>query len=206
MMYRILHAIARFIFKIYFNFTKIGLENIPKNGGFVVTPNHKSFLDIPIVGSALTREMYTVAKKELFEKKFQKWFYRTLNGISVDRNAYDTKSVRKAIETVRNGNPILIFPEGTRYEGEGIGKGKRGPAFIAASGRVPILPVGIAGTDKALPKRSKFPKPSHVVIVFGKPFNPWEIFEPNERDYLDKVTNYLMKEVEKCRQKAKERL
>jgi len=114
--------------------------------------------------------------------------------------------LKTAIEAAKNGNPLLIFPEGTRYEESGIGKGKRGPVFIALSGKVPLLPAGIAGTDRALPKKTKIPKPIHIVIVFGKPFKPWEILNPKDKAFLNNVTDYLMNEVEKCHEQAKERL
>jgi 1-acyl-sn-glycerol-3-phosphate acyltransferase len=206
MLYKIIHALAKIIFKIFFRLTIIGYNNIPKQSGFIVSPNHKSSLDIPIVGAALPRKMYTVGKKELFNKKFNRWFYSSLGGIPIDREATGIESMRRAIEAVKNGNPLLIFPEGTRFEGTGLGKGKKGPAFISVSGRVPILPVGIAGTDKAMPKKAKLPKPTHVVVVFGKPFKAWEIFNPNDRAFLDNAIDYLMKEIEKCHEQAKEKL
>ncbi len=206
MLYSIFHALSKFVFKVFFNLKKIGLENIPKHGGFIITPNHKSYLDTLIVGSALPMKISAIAKKELFERKFQSWFYRNLGGFPIDRKVTGLESIKKAIEVVRNGNPLLIFPEGTRYEGEGIGKGKKGSAFISVLGKVPILPAGIAGTDRALPKQAKFPKPVHIVIVFGKPFKPWKIFNPDDKEFLDKVTEYLMKEIEKCQKEAEEKL
>jgi len=206
MLYKMLHIIGKIIFRIFFRLTIIGSENIPKEGGFVVSPNHKSSLDVLIVGAALPIKMKTIAKKKLFEKKLQSWFYKNLGGVPIDRETTSIETLKTAIEAVKNGNPLLIFPEGTRYEGNGLGKGKRGPVFIALSGKVPLLPAGIAGTDSALPKKTKIPKPIHIVIVFGKPFKPWEILNPKDKAFLDNVTDYLMNEVEKCHEQAKKRL
>ncbi len=206
MLYETAHAVAKVLFKIYFRLTIIGVENVPKEGGFIAAPNHKSGLDIPIVGRALPRKMYTLSKKELFENKFRAWYFRKLGGIPLKRNFADVESLRTAINILKEGKPLLMFPEGTRVEGDRLGMPKKGFIFISYKAGAPILPIGIAGTRIALPKNGKFPKPKHVVITFGKPVEVWKIFDPHDKDFYEKAANYVIKEIEKCVKISKEKL
>ncbi len=206
MLYEITHAIAKVLFKVYFNLTIIGVENVPKKGGFIAAPNHKSGLDIPIVGRALPRKMYTLAKEELFKNKLQAWYLKTMGGIPLKRNSADIESLRMAINVLKEGKPLLMFPEGTRVEADELGVPKKGFIFIAYRAKAPILPIGIAGTKEALPKKGGFPKPKHIVLTFGKPIKVWEIFDPHDKDFYEKAANYVIKEIEKCVKISKEKL
>ena len=206
MLYKITHALARFTFKILFNLTIVGVENVPMKGGFIAAPNHKSALDIPVVGRALPRKMFTLSKKELFSNKIVAWYFRTMGGIPLKRNFADVRNLRIAISVLREGKPLLMFPEGTRIEEDRLGVPKKGFIFISTKAKAPILPTGLAGTETAMPKGSKMVKPVHVVIVFGKPIKVWEIFDPKDKDYYDKAANYVMEEIEKCVHAAKEKL
>ncbi len=206
MFYEATHALARVIFKILFNLTIIGVENVPKTGGFIVTPNHKSALDIPIVGRALPRKMYTLAKEELFSNKLVAAYLKAMGGIPLKRNFADVGSLRAAINVLKEGKPLLMFPEGTRVNDSKLGVPKKGFIFISTKAKAPILPTGMAGTENAMPKGSKTVKATHIVIVFGKPIKTWEIFDPKDKDYYEKSAEYVMKEIEKCVEIAKEKL
>ncbi len=206
MLYEITHSIAKVLFKIYFNLTIIGVENVPKKGGFIAAPNHKSGLDIPIVGRALPRKMYTLAKEELFRNRIISWYLKAMGGIPLKRNAADIESLRAAINVLKEGKPLLMFPEGTRVEKDELGVPKKGFIFIAYKAKAPILPIGIAGTKNALPKNGGFPKPRHIVITFGKPIKVWEIFDPHEKDFYEKAANYVIKEIAKCVEISKGKL
>ncbi len=206
MLYETSHALAKVLFKLYFNLTILGVENVPKEGGFIVAPNHKSGLDIPIVGRALPRKMYTLAKEELFKNKLIAWYFKRMGGIPLKRNFADIESLRLAINTLKEGKPLLMFPEGTRTESDKLGMPKKGFIFISYKAKAPILPTGIAGTDTALPKKGGFPKPKHIVITFGKPIKVWEKFNPRDKNFYEDAARYVMEEIEKCIEISKERL
>jgi 1-acyl-sn-glycerol-3-phosphate acyltransferase len=206
MLYEATHALAKVLFKLYFNLTIVGIENVPKTGGVIVAPNHKSGLDIPIVGRALPRKMYTLAKKELFTNKIIAWYLKTMGGIPLKRNAADIDSLRLAINVLKEGKPLLMFPEGTRSETDKLGVPKKGFIFISYKAKAPILPTGLAGTNIALPKKGGFPKPKHIVIVFGKPIRVWEIFDPRDKNFYDNASQYVMNEIKKCVEIAQEKL
>jgi len=206
MLYEISHALARVLFKIYFNLTIVGVENVPKEGGFIVAPNHKSGLDIPIVGRALPRKMYTLAKEELFSNKIIAWYLKSMGGIPLKRNFADIESLRIAINTLKEGKPLLMFPEGTRIESDRLGMPKKGFIFISYKAKAPILPTGIVGTDIALPKSGGLPKPKHIVITFGKPIKVWEKFDPRDKNFYEDAAQYVMEEIEKCIETSKKLL
>jgi 1-acyl-sn-glycerol-3-phosphate acyltransferase len=206
MLYKATHALARFVFKIVFNLTVIGVENVPKDGGVIVSPNHKSALDIPVVGRALPRKMYSLAKKEIFTNRFTAWYLSTMGAIPLKRNTADMSSLKAAINVLKEGKVLLMFPEGTRNKGSKLGVPKKGFIFISTKAKAPILPTGLAGTEIAMPKGSRVVKPTHIVIVFGKPIKVWEVFNPIDKDYYDKAANYVMKEIERCVEAAKEKL
>ncbi len=207
MLYAILHILGRPLFKILFNLTKIGTGNLPETGGFIAAPNHRSWLDIPVVGAVLPRKMYSMSKKELYLKRtIVNTLYIHLGAIPIDRDSPGHESLRRAIEVTKNGNPLLMFPEGTRSKDNTLGEGKKGVVYIANDAKVPIIPMGIVGTEKVLPKDAKMLKPSHIVVVIGKPFYPWEIFNPKDKDFYDKATGFLMKEIAQCITKADELL
>jgi len=207
MLYAILHIILKPLFKILFGLTIVGYENIPESGGFIAAPNHRSWLDIPIVGRVLPRRMHSLSKKELYDKKsLASLLYSALGAIPIDRYSVDVKALRKAIEVLKKGYPLLVFPEGTRSEDAILGEGKKGVAYLASVSKVPILPMGLVGVEKAMPKHAKMFKPSHIVVVVGKPFYPYEMFNTKDSDFLEKSTEYLMKEISKCIEKANQLL
>lgn len=205
MIYAALHALSKPIFKTFFRLTVYGVENIPREGGAIIAPNHQSFLDIPIVGSALPRKMHTLGKKEFIEGKGS-WFYKRMGGIPINRNSADLTGLKLAIDTLKQGNLLLMFPEGTRSTNGRVGEIRKGAIFISYKALVPVIPTGIVGTEKALPKDARFPKPVHIVITFGKPIKLWELFNPREASFYDKSAAYIRNEIEKCIEISRERL
>ncbi len=206
MLYAILHILSKPIFGIFFRLTSYGIENIPEKGGAIIAPNHQSFLDIPIVGSAMPRKMCTLGKKEFIESRKGAWFYRRMGGIPIDRGSTDLKDLRFAINALKQGNLLLLFPEGTRSINGRVGYIRKGAIFLSYKSLVPVVPVGIAGTEKALPKNARFPKPVHIVVTFGKPIRLWELFNPKEISFYDKSVAYIREEMEKCIEISKKRL
>ncbi len=205
MLYAFLHGLARIVFYFFFRCRVKGAENLIEEGGFIVAPNHRSGLDIPLVAMALPRRMYSIGKKELFSNKITGSFLKSLGGFPLDRGSIDLSALKKAIDIVRSGNILLMFPEGTRSEKGNLQKGKKGTVFIATNSKVPIIPAGITGTEKAFPKGAKLPRFHSISICFGKPFRPWEVFDPKDKDYLEKATEFLMEEISKCIRKIKEK-
>lgn len=140
-----------------------GKSNLPKTGAYLITPNHRSLFDIPVLGCATFRPLRFMAKKDLFKSKFIKWYFETNGSFSVDRDEGDPAAVKKAINYLKNGDVIVIFPEGGRRRKSHIDELATGVGFIAAKTKVPIIPVGISGLDKPF-KKPRLPSRPRVII------------------------------------------
>jgi 1-acyl-sn-glycerol-3-phosphate acyltransferase len=142
---KIIKFIARLVLSPFFRFEWKGLENLPVKDPFVLLPKHQRWEDIPLLGMAIVRPLYYMAKHELFLNHFSRWFIGSLGGLPVNRSrpGENQRSFDRMISHLRNGEGVVIFPEGTYYENI-VGPGKMGLLKIIFSQvSVPFLPVGI---------------------------------------------------------------
>jgi 1-acyl-sn-glycerol-3-phosphate acyltransferase len=144
-------------------------ERIPKEGPLLVCPVHMSFLDPPVVGCMFPRMLWFMAKSELFKGLMGK-VIRTTGAFPVHRGEMDSSAVRQAIDLLKQGDALLVFPEGTRNDGKTLRPIQSGVAMLAKRSDAQILPVGISGTERMLPKGASKPKRTKVVLSFGEPF------------------------------------
>ncbi|MDR1259822.1 MAG: 1-acyl-sn-glycerol-3-phosphate acyltransferase [Endomicrobium sp.] len=167
--------IFRLIFKLLYRLHIEGIENIPKSGGAIIAPNHVSFFDPPLTGSAMKRPIYFMTKEELFNIPIFGWIIKKTNAFPIKRNTYDITAMKKTFSLLKNGHLLLIFPEGTRTKNTKIKKAKTGIGMIACNAQVPLIPVKINNTNVM----SKFKK---ITIKYGKPIYPPKKFTKN--DYI----------------------
>lgn len=149
-----------------------GAENIPADGAFIVSPIHRSNLDTPILGAITHRRMRYMGKESLWRSRFGGWFLTALGGFPVERGTADREALRASVTVLERGEPLVMFPEGTRQSGPEIAEMFDGPAYLACRAGVPIVPVGLGGTERAMPKGARFLHPAKVVIVIGQPLQP----------------------------------
>ena len=117
--YKIIRAVLNFIFFVIFRLHVEGRENVPPKGAIIVAPNHKSDWDPPLIGVAFdTRIIHYMAKEELFKNPIFGWIIRQFGTFPVKRGAVDRTAIRQAIRELKAGNPLGIFPEGTRIRRE----------------------------------------------------------------------------------------
>jgi 1-acyl-sn-glycerol-3-phosphate acyltransferase len=149
-----------------------GLEHIPREGGAIVAANHVSFLDallLPLV--VPRRRVMFLTKVKYIDKPLLRWI---LAGAGVIPVATDNPravggAVAAAVEVVRSGRLVGIFPEGTRSPDGRLYRGKTGVARVALESGAPVIPAGIIGTDLAFPRGARLPRPRSVRIAFGPP-------------------------------------
>lgn len=169
MIYYLLRALAFIILKLCFRFKICGRRFIPKKGGFILASNHVSYIDPVAVGAACPRRLNYMAKRDLFSNRFLGWLLKKVGSFPVKRGSADFFALKESMRRVKNGGGMLLFPEGTRQEaGEGLGRPEPGVGFLAAKLGVPVIPAFVKGTDKAMPKGSRFPQPSQVAVSFGE--------------------------------------
>lgn len=171
-LYWLLRAIIRLVGRFYLRTRMVGAERLRIEGAFIIAPVHRSNLDGPLVNSRCPRKVRSLAKIEMFKGKVGTWISAMIGSFPVHRGAGDRRSLQAAVGLLRRGEPLLVFPEGTRHSGRQVGEIFGGAAFLAARTGVPILPVGIAGTEEAMPPKAKFLRRVPVSIVIGEPLLP----------------------------------
>lgn len=149
-----------------------GRENIPP-GPFIIMSTHNSHFDIPVLMKEIPRQFRIVAKGSLFKIPIFGWIMSAAGYVSVERgNARQAfASLDRAAEMVREGMPLLIFPEGTRSSDGSLGPFKKGGFVLATKAKAPVVPVVIEGTYHVLPKSTLRICPGPVRVTFGKPID-----------------------------------
>ncbi len=153
------------------------LDEIPKEGPVILAANHVSNGDAVILGAWLTkrlgRRIHWLGKKEMFDWPIVGWVFRNGGVHPVDRGAADVDAFRLAERVLDEGHVLMIFPEGTRSPTGELQKPKDGLAMLALRTGAPIIPIGIADTDRVWPKGRLLPRPGgHATMRVGRPFRP----------------------------------
>jgi 1-acyl-sn-glycerol-3-phosphate acyltransferase len=164
-------------FKIYFRLARIGRNHIPKKGPVIIAANHRSFLDPFVIGTMAGRPMYYVAKKELFQRRWQAWILNALGAFPIDRGASDEESMKTAKAILERGDVVLIFPEGTRTRPGSLGKPKRGVGRLALETGAPVVPVAVIGTENV--RKGWRIRPHKVRIRAGRALHFPQIEKPS---------------------------
>jgi 1-acyl-sn-glycerol-3-phosphate acyltransferase len=167
--YRFVRAVLVGLAHLLFGLEVRGAEKLP-DGVYILAPTHRSLLDIPFAAGVTARPMRFMAKKELFEKPFWHWVFNELRAVSVDRQGTDRAALRAIEAALHDGeNPVVIFPEGTRYAGRELGPLQSGAAYVALRTGVPLVPVGIGGSEHPFLRYAGIPWFSRVCVVVGEP-------------------------------------
>jgi 1-acyl-sn-glycerol-3-phosphate acyltransferase len=154
---------------IYWRLSRIGREHVPTEGPVIFVANHRSFIDPFIVGLCNRRPVYYVAKEELFKNKYLGWFLSSLGAFPVRRGAADGDMIETAKAILGRGDPVLIFPEGTRTRPGALGKPKRGVGRLALETGATVVPVAIKGTEDI--RKGFRIRPRKVSVRIGAPLN-----------------------------------
>jgi 1-acyl-sn-glycerol-3-phosphate acyltransferase len=187
----LIYRMAKFFVWLYlhamFRFRVNGRHHIPRRGGILLAANHVSAYDPPAVGCVIPRPAYFMAKKELFDNPAKNMIMKVARCIPVDRGDIGHMTVKRIGELLRDGQAVLLFPEGTRSHSGELGKVKEGVGMIAAQNNVDIVPVHVAGLFKV--RGSIFRRP-RISITFGEPVRVSSIvaeFGQQGRDLYRKI-------------------
>ena len=188
-----LYWLIRFVINLIAHVEIQGSENIPTEGGFVIATNHLGRLDAALLFYALEGDfILTIA-----EKYEHHWLFgpigNAIDGIWLDRFNADVGAIRQVLTRMKAGGILAIAPEGTRSKTETMAEGKPGVAYLALKAEVPIVPVGLTGTeDRVVIERLKHLKKSEIKIIVGKPFNLPPIQRKNRDADLKQYTDEIM--------------
>lgn len=180
MLYWFLRFLSFLILKIFFRLEVEGRENLPEKGGFILAGNHISYLDPVVIGVAVPRKLNYLAKRELFRNPACSRFFSALHIFPIKRDSADISALKEALRRVRNGEGLVLFPEGSRRADSSPAEAEPGVGFLAAKLDVPVIPAFVKGTERALPRGAKFLRPARISVCFGK-----QIFIERRLPYRD---------------------
>ena len=188
-----------------------GVEHVPRTGPFIIVSNHTSNVDPPLVGWAtghqVGRVIHFMAKIEMRGWPFLGWLATQSAVFFVRRGEGDRAAQRFSLETLAAGRPIGLFAEGTRSRDGHLKPLKSGAAFLAMRSGAPLLPVGIAGTHRLFPGRSRWPHPTKIRIRIGEPFTlPHQPDGRLDREALAAGTDRITDAIEELLPEAQRRV
>lgn len=170
--YRICRGIFVGVIRVWFRPRVSGRERVPAEGPVILAPVHRSFADFSFTALLTRRKIFFMAKDSLWKSRLLGWLLVTLGAFPVHRESADREAVRHAEEVLRRGQPLVLFPEGTRQEGPLVADLLEGATFLAARTGAVIVPIGIGNSDVAMPKGRRIPRPLRIEVVVGEPIPP----------------------------------
>ncbi len=167
--YRFFKSLVTFLLKLLTHWEVEGEENLPPGGPLLVVFNHLAWWDAPLAMASLPWQMTGIALKDLQRIPVTGQLLALGKVIWVDRGRYDRDALRQALTVLKEGGVLGIAPEGRMSVTGALERGKTGPVFIARKADVPLLPIGVIGTDKVLSDWRGFRRP-HLKVVIGPVF------------------------------------
>lgn len=173
---RAFYAIVRFIVvsfcRFWLNLTVSGEHHIPLTGAFILAPVHRSVMDAPIAAAMTRRRMRFMGKDSLWKFRFAGAIFSALGAFPVTRGSADLEALRRCIRVLNSGEPLVLFPEGTRQIGDLLHPLFDGAAYVAIKAKVPIIPVGIGGSQDVMSSGSFKIRRRKCAAVVGEPIYP----------------------------------
>ena len=192
--YPVARVIVGTVFLLLTRLRVTGRENVPKGGPLLVVANHMNLIDPPLVGLSLGRRAVFMAKKELFRFRFLGYFLRRFGSFPVHRGRLDREALRQATQVLAGGLALIMFPEGMRSKNAQLRSAFPGSALIALHSGAPILPVGIAGTEKIKGVTWMLRRPQ-ITVNIGRPFYLPPVNSRPTKVELVELTNSIMQHI-----------
>lgn len=191
--YRLCRSLLRGLFWSCFRWQVTGAERIPSQGAVILASNHASYLDPPLIGSAASREIFYLARKSLFRFPVVGRFLRSVNALPVDREGRSPKGLKAILNCLASGGAVLLFPEGTRTKDGALQTARPGVGLAAVRSGAPIVPVRLYGAYEAWNRKTRFPRPRPITVVFGVPLR----FDakPRTREAYAAVSKQIMEAI-----------
>lgn len=186
MLYKFAKVLLTVIVKLLYRMEVHGSENLPADGPVIVVANHASLMDPIFMGCSLKRQVFFMAKEQLFKAPLLGTAIRAVGAFPVKRGAGDREAIRSAIGVLKQGKVLGMFPEGTRYKDGKIHPLRSGAALLAVKGKARILPMVIFGSHRI--KFLRFPK---IKVVIGPSFSLTSGGENKDKETLREGTEKI---------------
>jgi 1-acyl-sn-glycerol-3-phosphate acyltransferase len=161
----------RAVYATYFRWRVFGAENVPLTGGVILASNHASFLDPPLVGAGLKRDINYLARESLFRFPGIGALLRSWNSVPVDREGGGARGLKKILDRLLAGGGIILFPEGTRTRDGRLQPARSGIGLTVIKSTAPVVPVRVFGTYEAYGRHITIPRPRRIAVKYGAPMN-----------------------------------
>jgi len=196
--YRFAQLLSWLYFKFFHRLEVIGADNIPSKGPFILASNHQSYFDPPALGCKLPRNLYYFARDTLFFWPLG-FLIRNLNSIPVNRSQLDIATLKRVLKILQQGDPLLVFPEGTRSPDGKIHSGKKGIGLLLAKSQSDVLPARVSGGNEVLGKGMLIPRIGRKLVVSYGPIIKFETLDPGKSDPLryETIANRVLEEISK---------
>jgi 1-acyl-sn-glycerol-3-phosphate acyltransferase len=178
--YDFVRGVIAWFCRLYWRTGIAGTAHVPRHGAFILAPVHRSNIDTPLVCAVTSRRLRYMGKDSMWKYRWSAWFFDSLGGFPVHRGEPDRHALRTCEQVLSAGEPLVVFPEGTRQSGPIVENVFDGVAYLALKTGAPIVPVGIGGSEGAMPKGAKFIKPVKVQLLVGAPLEV-KAPEPGQR-------------------------
>lgn len=159
----------RILYATYFRWRVYNAGRVPLSGPVILASNHASFIDPPLVGSGLRRDINYLARESLFRFPGIGWLLRQWNSVPVDRDGGGAKGLKAILDRLLAGGAIILFPEGTRTADGKLQPARSGIGLIVIKSDAVVIPVRVFGTFEAYGRHMKVPKPRAVAVKYGQP-------------------------------------
>lgn len=189
--YAATQVVFRLIGVVAARFRVFGRHYLPAAGGVLICSNHQSFLDPVLVGMAADRPLHFLARKSLFEQSAFRALIEFYNAIPIDRGGQGASGIRATLDLLRQQRAVLMFPEGTRSSDGKLQPLKGGVSIIARRGRVPVVPVAVAGAYEAWPRNRDIPWFTPIHIHFGPPIPPDAVVRGEAQTIVDELSRRI---------------
>ena len=170
--YRVVRWLVHVICRLYWRVTVTGARCVPAEGPVILAPVHRNFMDFFVVSEVTRRKIFYMAKDDLWGNRLLGAFLASMGAFPVHREGADRLALDRAQAVLERGDALILFPEGTRRSGAVIEDLQEGAAFLAARTGAPVVPIGIGGSDRIMPKGGRVPRPAKVHLEVGVPIDP----------------------------------
>jgi 1-acyl-sn-glycerol-3-phosphate acyltransferase len=194
--YRFLWWVLKLFIGVPWRVRWLHVDHVPEgHGGVILAGNHESYVDPVLIAMGPWRHVHFMAKAELWDNPFLPPIIERMDSFPVKRGSADRGAIAEATRLLDSGEAVGIFPQGSRHHAagaEGLREGAGGAALIAMRAGVPVVPVGIYGSDRIRPSGSRFPHFPRITVVYGDAIDPASIPEGGRRERIDAMTARIM--------------
>ena len=190
--YRVCRNLSRAVAEAALDYRVVNEERLIETGGVLLCCNHESYLDPPLAGVAYKGPVHYLARKSLLSNPISRWLFPRLHVVPIDQDHAGFAGLKTIIKVLKEGNRVLIFPEGSRSPDGKLQPAEPGTGLVVAKARVPVMPMRIFGSHEALPVGSGKFRSTTVTVVIGEPIRFDREPLPEGKDGYQQISNRIM--------------